>query len=150
MVEPLKAIPVGSYSELQQQIANLPPSPEGKVRLFRGQTRDYGTLFSSLGRVRATRPGAEAFDMDMRHLHIKGSVLIVLGDLLKLPQVSPSDIRVSAADFVMAEALVQHYGYQTRYIDVSPSVAHRGGCSVPPDISRLVHPRRRAGSDLCD
>ncbi len=118
----MNTIPVTSLAELQRQIAVLPPPTVGGVRLFRGQTTDYQTIYSSFGRIRATRPASESFDVFMRHLFIKSSVLSVVGDLLKLPQLSPVDIRVSAAEFVLAEALVQHYGYQTRYVDVTPSL----------------------------
>jgi FRG domain len=136
----VNAIPAGSYLELQQQVGSLPPPPAGKIRLFRGQTKDYGTLYSSLGRIRATQPANELFDVTMHHLFIKSALLSVLGGLLKLPELSPLDIQVSAADFTLAEALVQHYGYQTRYIDVSPSLdvalwfaTHRfeGGADTP-------------------
>lgn len=58
----------------------------------------------------------------MRHLFVKSGLLIVLGDLLKLPALGAIDVQVSASNFVLAEALVQHYGYQTRYIDVTPSL----------------------------
>lgn len=147
----MNAIPVDSYPALCDAIAQLPPPPPGHVRLFRGQTRDYGTLYSSIGRIRAMRPPREAFDTNMRHLHIKGALLIVLGDLLQLSRFTSVDTRISGADFVMAEALVQHYGYQTRYIDVSPSpdvglwfAANRfmGDAStrIPGDPPRLTFP----------
>jgi hypothetical protein len=116
------AIAVTSYGQLLDEIHKLPPPREGAVRLFRGQTTDYGAILSSLGRTLQSKPGGEWFETSIRRLYIIGGLLSLVGELLHLPQVDPTDIRVSVANYVLADALVQHYGYQTSYVDVSPSI----------------------------
>jgi hypothetical protein len=118
----MKPTQVNSYDHLHQALTALPPPSDGTVRTFRGQSKDYGAILSSFGRVRKKLGNAAAFDVFIRHLFVKSALLIVLGDLLKLPKLSPIDIRVSPAEFYLAEAMVQHYGYQTRYIDVTTSL----------------------------
>ncbi|MCU1237640.1 MAG: hypothetical protein JWP63_5607 [Candidatus Solibacter sp.] len=113
---------VTSYRQLLDCIAALPSPAAGATRVFRGQTKDYGTLLSSMGRIRQTRPAAEYFETGIRHWFIKSGMLSLVGDLLKLARFSTLDLRVGVSDFVFAEALVQHYGYQTSYIDVTPSL----------------------------
>jgi FRG domain len=112
---------VSSYRQLLDSIAALPPPAGGAVRVYRGQTKDYGTLLSSMGRIRQTRPEGEAFETNIRHWFIKSGMLTLVSDLLKLVKLSAIDVRIGVSDFVFAEALIQHYGYQTAYIDVTPS-----------------------------
>src|ERR1035438_4280953 len=118
----MDAIAVTSYRQLLDEIKKLPPPAEGTVRLFRGQTKDYSAILSSLGRTLRTRPAGEWFETRIKHLYIKAGLLSVVGELLRLPQLGPIDIQVSVANYVLADALVQHYGYQTSYVDVSPSI----------------------------
>lgn len=118
----MDAIAVTSYRQLLDEINKLPPPAEGTVRLFRGQTKDYSAILSSLGRTLRTRPAGEWFETRIKQLYIKAGLLSVVGDLLRLPQLGPIDIQVSVANYVLADALVQHYGYQTSYVDVSPSI----------------------------
>ncbi|MHB1309259.1 MAG: FRG domain-containing protein [Limisphaerales bacterium] len=118
----MNAIPVSSYANLLAEIARVVAPAPGTVRVFRGQTRDYPLILSSFGRLRRTRPPAELFDVFMRHLFIKGGLLVLMSDLRLLPRLGPLDVQVSPAHYVLAEALIQHYGYQTRYIDVSSAL----------------------------
>src|ERR1039458_4131013 len=55
----MDAIAVTSYRQLLDEINKLPPPAEGTVRLFRGQTKDYSAILSSLGRPLRTRPSGE-------------------------------------------------------------------------------------------
>ena len=118
----MDAIRVTGYRQLLAAIAALPPPSEGAVRVFRGQTKDYGTLLSSMGRIRRTRPASEAFDVSIRHWFIKSGLLTLVSDLLQAKRLSAIDVEVSPSHFVLAEALIQHYGYQTTYIDITPSI----------------------------
>src|ERR1022692_1127359 len=118
----MDAIAVTSYRQLLDEIKKLPPPAEGTVRLFRGQTKDYSAILSSLGRTLRTRPAGEWFETRIKQLYIKAGLLSVVGELLRLPQLGPIDIQVSVANYVLADALGQHYGYQTSYVDVSPSI----------------------------
>src|ERR1022692_4000808 len=125
----MDAIAVTSYRQLLDEINKLPPPAEGTVRLFRGQTKDHSAILSSLGRIWRDRPAGEWFETRIKQLYIKAGLLYikagllsVVGDLLRLPQLGPIDIQVSVANYVLADALVQHYGYQTSYVDVSPSI----------------------------
>jgi hypothetical protein len=112
---------VTTYRQLLDAIAVLAAPAPGTVRVFRGQPKDYGSVLSSFGRIRRGQP-RDSFDVFMRHLFVKSGLLLIVGDLLALHRVGSIDIAVSVADFVLAESLVQHYGYQSRYVDVTPSI----------------------------
>ena len=88
----MDAIAVTSYRQLLDEIKKLPPPAEGTVRLFRGQTKDYSAILSSLGRTLRTRPAGEWFETRIKQLYIKAGLLSVVGDLLRLPQLGPIDI----------------------------------------------------------
>src|ERR1039458_9275384 len=118
----MDAIAVTSYRQLLDEIKKLPPPAEGTVRLFRGQTKDYSAILSSLGRIWRDRPAGEWFETRIKQLYIKAGLLSVVGDLLRLPQLGPIDIQVSVANYVLADSLVQHYGYPKSYDDFSPSI----------------------------
>src|ERR1017187_497144 len=116
----MDAIAVTSYRQLLDEIKKLPPPAEDTVRLFRGQTKDYSAILSSLGRTLRTRPAGEWFETRIKHLYIKAGLLSVVGDLLRLPQLGPIDIQVSVATDVLAEGLLLEFGYQASSGDVCP------------------------------
>ncbi|HZS53948.1 MAG TPA: FRG domain-containing protein, partial [Bryobacteraceae bacterium] len=112
---------ITNYSELISSIAALPPASNGQCRVFRGQTTEYPKILSSFARVRGG-PAAEVSRVFFQHLFVKQATLSIIGDLKKLDRFNYFDIKVAPENFYLAEALVQHYGYQSRYIDATPSL----------------------------
>jgi hypothetical protein len=112
---------ITSYKDLLSQCIALPKPAEEALRVYRGQTKEYPKIVSSLGRLRQGLP-AEYSRVFFEHLFVKEAALNIVGELKHLPHFTFFDLDVQAQYFYLAEALVQHYGYQTRYIDVTPSL----------------------------
>ena len=136
----MTSVTVDSYADLQQRIKELPPSGDGRLRVYRGQTTEYPKILSSFGRVREGS-FANVSSVFFQHMFIKEGALNVLGDLKNLPHYDFFDLKIAAGDYYLAEALVQHYGCQTRYIDATPSLdtalwfsTHRFQCRADDPI----------------
>lgn len=98
---------VHSYTELQQRIAALPPPKEGLVRVYRGQSHNYPLQPS--GRRRKL-PRAEIWSHYLRRL------------VMAIERSGPHDDDLNREFqiwMIWLQALAQHYGAGSNYLDVS-------------------------------
>ena len=112
---PVRVI-VSGYRELLSRIEALPAPPAGTVRVFRGQTQDYPLRPSAR---RRKVPRAEIWAHYLRHLvmHLEGQ------------GVNADISREFQLWFVWLQALAQHYGAGSNYLDVRAVWLPRlGGC----------------------
>jgi hypothetical protein len=101
--------PITTYSGLLAAVDALGPPPSGTVRVFRGQTHDYPAITpSGLRKVLRRRAIWQAYT---RHLH---------ADLVR--DVSNITVEVIQAIWVWLNAICQHYGPGSDFLDVTYSV----------------------------
>lgn len=124
MANPVNPVVVITYEQLQKEIAKLPPPVDGRVHVFRRQSRDYGAILSSFGRLRRTQKKSEIFYVFLTDLFIKSGLLTVLGDLLRLPSLSSIDIKVTAADLGPLRQNLRLYYFETFHGFGCAQVAH--------------------------
>jgi hypothetical protein len=100
-----------SLAELQSAIEALPPVAQGKVRVFRGQTKNYDKIQPAAYRTHLASRAAWS---------IYSRFLLADADPQPgIPQLASKELQIEA---VWLEALAQHYGSGSSYLDVSRSV----------------------------
>lgn len=99
-----------------------PPAP-GHERVLRGEPAAYPSLESSLARETRSRPDDPA-PRFWKRLHAATSALDFLRShgLLDAVRGAGDHDRIELVDWILAEAIVQHYGYRSHYIDVTASL----------------------------
>jgi hypothetical protein len=101
-------VPITTYHELTEHLSKLGDPPAGYVRVYRGQTKDYGSLLAS-----GLRRGAARRDPVWHYWSALASrELLAETDHL----VHPED------DAVWIEAIAQHYGPGSTFLDVTRSL----------------------------
>ncbi len=103
--------PITTYADLQAAIAGLPPVPAGKVRIYRGQVTDHETIVPAGFRAPLERNAVWKF---YTMLLLAGVQKDLFGAALQ-----DADFRVLS---VWLDAVSQHYGSGSRYLDVTHSV----------------------------
>ncbi|MBA3916150.1 MAG: FRG domain-containing protein, partial [Acidobacteriales bacterium] len=103
------AQPFTDYAALQQFLATLPPPAPGKVRVYRGQSKNYPQILASGARP-VQPPNVSLFDFATR---------IVAQDLLQQPV--DADLELNMLMFWI-QAVAQHYGPSSWYLDVTHSL----------------------------
>ena len=102
--------PVRSYDELLRRIRDLPPPAPGRKRVYRGQPRHYGVMLPS-GR-RRTVPRAAIWSHHLRRLLMRLEASAVREDIEQEFQIW----------LIWLQALAQHYGAGSNYLDVTHDV----------------------------
>ena len=101
---------IADYQNLRRFLLGLGPPPPDHVRVFRGQTRDFGRMLPS--GLRGTPLRSEA---------IFRSYTALLASELMSPE--GDEGRVDAEAYVVwTQAIAQHYGPGSHYLDVTTSV----------------------------
>lgn len=101
-------VPINTYRELSEYLSNLGAPRSGYVRVYRGQTKDYMSILPT-----GLRPGAARRDPVWRYWSALAS-----RELL-----SPEDRAVpSEEEAVWVEAIAQHYGPGSTFLDVTRSL----------------------------
>jgi hypothetical protein len=103
--------PIISLAELQSTIHALPPVAPGKVRVFRGQTKNYDKIQPAAYRTHLA--SRAAWSIYSRFL---------LADTDRQPGIRRLASQELQIEAVWLEALAQHYGSGSSYLDVSHSV----------------------------
>jgi hypothetical protein len=104
---PLK-VPITTYRQLREHLSDLGNPPTGYVRVYRGQTKDHGSMLPS-----GLRAGGARRDPVWHYWSALAS-----RELLGAP-----DQLVSSADeAVWIEAIAQHYGPGSNFLDVTHSL----------------------------
>src|ERR1700674_1885818 len=85
---------LATYRELAEELAKLPTPASGRVRVYRGQTKDFGVMLPT-----GLRPGAGERDPIWRYF-----AMAVSKELSRGASSSPAN------DSVWIEAIAQHYG----------------------------------------
>ena len=101
------------YRQLAAAIQNLQPLAKGYVRVFRGQTKHHEKMLPS-----GLRLGHRAVDHSLFELYASG----LAADLARFTQKQQpiQDVRLW---LVWLQALAQHYGPGSRYMDVTKSLS---------------------------
>src|SRR5438034_8972755 len=103
--------PINSLAALQNAIAALPPVPPGKTRVFRGQTADYETIVPAAYRNRLERSAIwQVYSRDL------------LSDITRKAFTGEMDVQEFQNYTIWLDAVAQHYGSGSRYLDVSRSI----------------------------
>jgi FRG domain-containing protein len=129
---------VTSYRELTEELSKLRKPVPGRVRVYRGQPQDFGIMLPT-----GLRPGAGERDPIWRYF-----AMAVSRELSARTSSSPAD------DSVWIEAIAQHYGPGSPFLDVTKSLAvalwfavherrpvfaeHLVGPPGPPDEARGI------------
>lgn len=103
--------PITTFAELQLAIAGLPPLAPGKVRIYRGQVKDHDTIVPAGFRAPLERNAVWKF-----------YTMLLLADVqngLFGKNMQDADFRVLS---VWLDAVSQHYGSGSSYLDVTHSV----------------------------
>jgi hypothetical protein len=117
--------PITTYRQLREHLSDLGNPPRGYVRVYRGQTKDHGTMLPS-----GLRAGGARRDPVWHYWSALAS-----RELLGAP-----DQLVSSADeAVWIEAIAQHYGPGSNFLDVTHSL------DVALWFALRLSPRRRRG-----
>ena len=103
--------PITTFAELQVAIAGLPPVAPGKVRIYRGQVTDHDTIVPAGFRAPLERNAVWKFYTMLLLANVQNGLF---GSDLQL-----ADFRVLS---VWLDAVSQHYGSGSRYLDVTHSV----------------------------
>ena len=103
--------PLASLYALQDAVRALPPIASGKVRVFRGQTSDYPTITPAayrnrLGRSAIWQVYSRFLLMDITRRRFEG-------------EMDEKEIQIWS---LWLEAVAQHYGSGSRYLDVTHSI----------------------------
>jgi FRG domain len=104
---PLK-VPITTYRHLREHLSKLGDPPTGYVRVYRGQTKDYGSLLPS-----GLRSGTARRDPVWHYWSALAS-----RELLG----APDRLVSSEAEAVWIEAIAQHYGPGSTFLDVTRSL----------------------------
>jgi hypothetical protein len=99
-----------SLSDLQAAVQSLPPVPPGKVRVFRGQTADYETITPAAYRTHLERNAVWNF--------YSRTLLFDITDKASSGGIE-EEIRIWN---IWLQAVAQHYGSGSKYLDVSHSL----------------------------
>ena len=135
---------ITTLAQLQSAIASLPPVTAGKLRVFRGQTKDYSKM----------QPASYRTPLSSRAIwHIYSRYLIAKNDEQHIDRVRAS--KEMTIQELWVEALAQHYGSGSSYLDVTHSMEsaawfalHKGTSiteicpfptEVPPWFSQDTH-----------
>jgi hypothetical protein len=102
--------PVRTYDQLLSRIRELPPPAVGRKRVYRGQPRHYGVMLPS-GR-RRTVPRAAIWSHHLRRLLMRLEASAVREDIEQEFQIW----------LIWLQALAQHYGAGSNYLDVTHDV----------------------------
>lgn len=106
-----RLVPVRAYGELVEYLQRLSPPNAGRVRVFRGQVTDHGNLIPS-----RWRKGGAVAPADMAW--VLGAYRILQKIFPQIGDVN-SGGELSWHTRVLAEAIVQHYGLRSSYLDVA-------------------------------
>lgn len=113
--------PLTSLAALQDAVRSLPPVPPGKVRVFRGQTADYPSITPAAYR---------------NHLQLMAIWQIYSRFLLEDITRHVFDGAMSDDEFrvwtIWLEAVAQHYGSGSQYLDVSYNVESAAWFALHP------------------
>jgi tetratricopeptide (TPR) repeat protein len=102
---------ITSYRDLINEIERLGNLPTGFTRVFRGQTKDYGKMLPTGLRTALGR------NEHIFHSYARGLVEDILHFSPSLER--PDDVGLW---FIWIDALAQHYGPGSRFLDVSKSL----------------------------
>jgi hypothetical protein len=106
---------------LQEAVRSLPPIPPGKARVFRGQTTDYPTITPAAYRNHLQL-------MSIWHIYSR----FLLEDITR----QTFDGAMSGEEFrvwtIWLEAVAQHYGSGSQYLDVSYNVESAAWFALHP------------------
>lgn len=135
--------PLTSLTALNAAVAALPPIPPGKTRVFRGQTDDYETMRAAAYRKQILRSA-------IWQVYSHAVLMDITGKPFDGRNVNGRTLQIFD---LWLEAVAQHYGAGSRYLDVTRSVEiaawfalHRGtlatdrnwlGPPGPPSIEDL-------------
>jgi hypothetical protein len=118
--------------ELSSFFKALPPVPEGKVRVYRGQPHDFGVMLASAHRsshntVLAGLWKAYAHHIAEEYWHSSKASLLEVAPIAKMwPEFQGYgdmvDEQYEFAINIGFEAVAQHYGPGSEYLDVSTSL----------------------------
>ena len=103
--------PITSLAALQDAVDVLPPVAPGKVRVFRGQTKNYRTITPASYRTRLASRSVWAL-----YSH---SLLTYIRKDLAAPHLATEEFQIQ---LLWLEALAQHYGSGSSYLDVTHSI----------------------------
>lgn len=102
---------VSSHAELHDVVAQLPATSANNIRVFRGQYRHHGTLIPSRWR-------AEHKYVPFDDAWIYASFRIIKEKFLKIDPAARLG-ELTGETLVYTEALIQHYGIRSSYLDVT-------------------------------
>jgi FRG domain-containing protein len=97
---------VAIYRQLTEELAKLPKPAPGLVRVYRGQTKDFGVMIPT-----GLRPGAVARDLIWQYC-----AMAIARELSPRTGTAPNE------DSVWIEAIAQHYGPGSPLLDVTRSI----------------------------
>lgn len=103
------ASPISTYAELECAIKRLGNPPPGHIRVFRGQTKDFGKMLAS--GTRGSRLRSETI--------FAGCARVLAGRLAGAE--APGNLEVEIFLFWL-QAIAQHYGPGSRYLDLTFSL----------------------------
>ena len=101
-------VPITTYDQLREHLSSLGDPPTDCVRVYRGQTKDYGSMLPS-----GLRPGAARRDPVWHYW----SALACRELLAPSSRIVPSE-----DEAVWIEAIAQHYGPGSNFLDVTRSL----------------------------
>ena len=124
----METITVHSHTELMTILADLGEPPDGRIRVFRGQTREFKnskgqpSLLPTLSR----RSGAPMYDPAwmgtmVKYISLDDSASTVSPDLETANAWVPVSVDFETSR-VWAPALVQHYGPGSHFLDVTHDI----------------------------
>jgi hypothetical protein len=127
-------IPLTSLPDLETAVRDLPPVAPGKVRVFRGQTADYPGIVPAAFRTHLERNKVWFFYS--RTLLLDITLLDIMQDA------AASAIEQELQVWTLwLQALAQHYGSGSRYLDVSHSMEsaawfalHKSGARIDQTV----------------
>ncbi len=103
--------PISRFTELVERLGRLPAPPSEHLRVYRGQTADFGKMLATGLRGSSLR-SEESFRL---YAHL-------LSERCRVAQPESAASTDAEILFYWAEAIAQHYGPGSRFLDVSHSV----------------------------